>query len=300
MKKSPRDKRIIRAYKQGMTLRDITRHFDVSYDVIERTLCMDRQYARDVVKRYQYPLKRFVELYTSQTPINDIMDALGLSYRDVSRLRQVSVTLGYAQWRITPTPLTQAAIDRIEQVMDTCPTEATMGDVVDELTNGDYKPAIRYIRRTYGTTLTEWRNAYRYTLSSFSDITGVNLSSVSWWYRKKLFTLPWDDAQLTAMFERGMAMRRDIRLDTGFAEVIRATRHRLKPKWMSRHHVAAIVKREGIVRYIGAGMPHVEFPGSWDNCAYDRVAMVDRIRQLIGRQAAIDASDYEADWLWLT
>ena len=54
------------------------------------------------------------------------------------------------------------------------------------------------------------------------------------------------------------------------------------------------------MRYIGAGVPHVEFPGSWDNCAYDRAAMVERIRNVIGRQAAIDASDYEADWLWLT
>jgi len=300
MKKTPRDKRIIRAYKQGTTLREITRQFAVSYDVIERTLCMDKQYARDVIKRYKYPLKRFIDLYTTQTPIDGIMEALGLSYRDVTRLRQVTITLGYAQWRVTQTPLTQAAIDRIEQVMDTCPTEATMGDVVDELTNGDYKPAIRYIRRTYDTTLTEWRNAYRLTLSSFSDITGVNLSSVCWWYRKKLFTLPWDDMQLTAMYQRGMAMRRDIRTDTQFADVIKTTRHQLRAQWISRYHMAEIVKHPMAIRAITDGIPHIEFPGSWSNCAYDRAAMINRIYQRVGRQAAIDASDYEADWLWLT
>ena len=299
MKKSLIEKQVITAYKSGMRIREMCAQFKLSYDTIERILFTDTQYAKDAAGRYGYDINTFARLYRAEYPVHQIMEIMGVNRRAINRIRHIAVSLGKVKWRLQRAFVSDAAKTQIDNLMDKPRADAPMSAVINEMKWKSYKPAIRYIKREYGTTLNEWRHEYRQSVASFCEITGVAMSSACYWYHKKLFTLPFTNDDIISLLARGMAMRRDIRLDTGFRDTIIATRARLMPVWISRTHVRDVVRRYHTIRYITEGVPHLEFPRSWDNIAYDRATMVTRIRQIMGTSAAHAASDDAADWEWL-
>lgn len=293
------DVSIAARYISGQTIRQIADELKLPTQTVLIEVYTSDEFVQWVLsKPINTPkfIARYLEVFTNDR-IRDC-EILGIGQVRYNHLKHALITSGRLKARRHGI-YTEKQVKAIERYLNSPETRDDKSKRVAKRI--DTKCLNRMVTRATGVKLTEYRRASGLSIGRLIEEIGISKSIIHRCIRDGILTIPYDDAQITNLLRKGLAMKSTTnRATPRWRQLIAGIRDMARYDYISVKHLCRIlpVTSHGIDYHIKTLTPCLQLtPGQHNRVAYNREATAVLIGEWLGPKYRWMVRQVDDDWL---